>query len=246
MNRTVEQFVDELKKFAPDLGDEGGAERALQWPDGKLLGDLLAEQDDAILAAALRYGVCRNEIIVELLVVRHREKLVRLLRAVGADEHTAENLVQELCAKVLQGALNNFDANQEFGRYLQTIVRNQYRSTARKRQPVFTEDMLGCLGPDTVDQEVEMHEMLHRFDAAIRCLPELEQGIMRMTCDGWTPRDIANELGMEVSRIYPLLASCRKYLTQLLAPTLTASSRGRPRLCRDTDSSCSSDSSDQS
>ncbi|MBY0523867.1 MAG: hypothetical protein K2R98_10745 [Gemmataceae bacterium] len=65
-----------------------------------------------------------------------------MLLAFGADEHNAENLVQDLCANVLQGALDNFDADQEFGRYLRTMVRNLYRSSLRRRQPAFTEDML--------------------------------------------------------------------------------------------------------
>lgn len=243
MNPRVEQFLNELEEFAPGLSN-GGRGRALHRTDGKTLGELLAEQPDAVLAAALRSAKCRNEIVEELLVVRHCTKLIRVLRAFGADEHTAENLVQDLCVNVLQGALDNFDADQEFGRYLRTMVRNLYRSSARRRQPIFTEDMLECVGPDTVDQEVELREMFNRFEEAIQDFPELEQGIMRMTCDGWQPQEIANEMGLPVSRVYPVLANCRRHLTQILAPTLPPPTRGRPRMRCDSDT-CIGEPADQ-
>jgi RNA polymerase sigma factor (sigma-70 family) len=239
MNTPVEQFVNELRRFVPDLNEGVSDDGALR--------RLVKEQDDAILAAALRFGIFRNAIIEELLVVRHYARLTRMLRILGAKEDAAENLVQDLYVKVLKGALKDYDPNQEFRCYLQAIIRNLYRSSLRRRQSAFTEDMLDeSPGPDTVDQEVEMHELLNQFEAAIKEFPELEQSIMWMTRDGIKPGDIANELGLEVSRIYPVLARCRKYLTELLAPTLPASSRGRPRLYRNTDSSCSGDSSDQS
>jgi hypothetical protein len=106
MNPGVEQFLNELEEFAPGLSNG----------DGKTLGELLAEQSDAVLAASLRSAMCGNEIVEELLVVRHHTKLIRVLRALGADEHTAENLVQDLCANVLQGALDNFDAREASSR----------------------------------------------------------------------------------------------------------------------------------
>ena len=97
----------------------------------------------------------------------------------------------------------------------------------------------------TVDQEVELHEMFNRFEDAIQSLPPLEQRAMRMTCDGWQPREIATDLGLPVSRVYPVLATCRRYLTQLLAPELSPPTRGRPRLLRDTDTSCIGEAADQ-
>lgn len=236
MNPLVERLLNELEEFAPEAGGERHAPRRAT--DGKTLGELLAEQSDAVLAAALRFAKCRNEIIEELLVVRHRPQLIRLLRAFGADAHTAENLVQDLCANVLQGALDNFDADEEFGRYVRTMVRNLYRSSVRRRQPVFTEDMLDRIGPDTVDQEVELREMFTRFEAAIQSMPPLERRVMRMTCDGWQPKDIATELGLPASHVYPVLADCRRRLTHELAPELPPPTRGRPRRLRGTDDSC--------
>lgn len=243
MNPRVERLLNELEEFAPGLSN-GGRGHALRGTDGKTLGELLAEQPDALLAAALRSAKCRNEIVEELLVVRHRTQLIRVLRASGADLHTAENLVQDLCANVLQGRLDNFDPDRELGCYLQAMVRNLYRSSVRRRQPIYTEDMGEYVGPDTVDQQVELREMLNRFEEAIQDLPDLEQDIMRMTCDGWQPQEIATEMGLPVSRVYPVLANCRKHLTQILAPELPPSSRGRPRLRRDPDT-CIGEPADQ-
>jgi RNA polymerase sigma factor (sigma-70 family) len=194
MNALVEQLLNELKEFAPELGNGSSADRKVE---GRSLRELLALQDDAILVGALRAGVFRNEIVEELLVVRYRARLIRLLCTVGAEYHTAESLVQQLCADVLEGALDNFDASQEFGRYVQTMVRNLHRTSKRRKQPAFTEDMLESPGPDTVDQEVELREMLSRFEEAMHEFPELEQRIMRMTSEGWEPGEIADELGLE-------------------------------------------------
>lgn len=226
MNPRVEQLLNELNEFTRDLGN-GAPRRA----DGMYLSELLAQQDDEVLAGAICCaGSFRNAIIEELLVTRRRVELIRLLRVLGAEFHTAENLVQDLCIKVLKGALDDFDVNKEFGRYLRTIVRNLFRSSRRRRQPVFTEDMHESLGPDKVDQRVELRETLSQFAEAMRDFPELEQRIMRLTGEGWTPGEIANELGMEVRSIYPRIAHCRQYLIDLIDPSLPPATRGRPRL----------------
>jgi RNA polymerase sigma factor (sigma-70 family) len=236
MNPLVEQFLNELNEFAPDLGNSGLAHRTA---DGRTLAGVLTRQTDAVLAGAIAHaGPFRNAIIVELLVDRYRPRLNRLLFALGADEHTAENLIQDLCANVVGGALDNFDANQEFSRYVQTIVRRQFYTTVRRPRAVFTEDMLESPGPDTVDQEVEMHELFNLFDEAIRELPDMEQQVMRMTCDGWKPSDIAIAMETDIRSIYIIRTSCREYLAQLLAPALPASRRGRPRLSVNADSTC--------
>jgi RNA polymerase sigma factor (sigma-70 family) len=228
MNPLVEQLVDSLREFVPHLSDNPGADRALCGTDGTALGELLDGQDDATLAGALRFNVCRNAIIEELLVVRYHRQLLLWFRGFGADEHAAEDLTQDVFARIIRGALNTFDPNRPFAGYLRSFARHLHLSSVRGQHPSLSADLCEHPGSGTPLEDVAARELSDRFDNAVSELGQPDRDIMRLAVDGHAPQEIATLLGLGINLVYMMLARSRRALEQQLGLSLPPPRRGRP------------------
>ena len=229
MNDDVELLQRALQWFAVRLTNRPAADFALCNPAGVSLGELLRKQSDEALAGVVRLGLCKKAVVEELLVCRCQRRLRMWFTAFGADEHTANDLVQEICVWMLRGGLDRYDPDRPFASFLCTVARNLYITrVCRPRRPLPAGRQLEKPGHDVTGEAVEVRELSRRIDQAVAELPDQECAIMRLSFQGWSAAEIADHLRVDVTVVYRRLNSARARLQDVLRPQFGPSKRGRP------------------
>ncbi len=105
------------------------------------------------------------------LVDRYAGPVVRMIRNITGDDHTCEDLAQEvfLAAYV---KLRTFDPDRsQFSTWLFTIARNKSINAAKRRKPLYLADMPERTDGESPEEAVAGGELLAALDEALLGLP---------------------------------------------------------------------------
>lgn len=169
---------------------------------------LLFTQPDSRLAPLIRAG---SGPAFDELVRRYRPKLVRLARSVGADQYSAEDIVQEslLRAKV---AIENGLEPKMLSSWLKTIVRNGTLNWIRDTKEESELDDRYA-GSGDVSQSVEERMRVRSAIDAIKDLPDQQRAaIVGHEVQGLSHAELGKSLGTSTGAVRQLIFRARKTL----------------------------------
>jgi RNA polymerase sigma factor (sigma-70 family) len=127
-----------------------------------------------------------------------RSRLVRFVMSLGADQHEADDAVQEAFAH----ACRQWDSIREPRAWLHTAaMRQYYRADARSR-----EDPAGDRLPDRAEpldsgDIAVLNDLEARVRDAISALPARQRQVMALTLAGFTAAQIAQHLGSDQAAV---------------------------------------------
>jgi RNA polymerase sigma-70 factor, ECF subfamily len=174
------------------------------------------EETDAALVAAVRAG-SRDA------AARLAERYLRPARAVALAVLREEAGAEDVCQDAFVYAMERIDECRDparFGGWLLQIVRNRSRNLLRDSKASVSSPLeahaLATREP-APDVQAERMELRERLLAALREIPE-ERGAVLLLHDleGWTHREIADQLGLPQGTIRSHLHHARKRLRELL------------------------------
>jgi len=109
-----------------------------------------------------------------LLVERYAGPVTRMIRNVAGDDHTWEDLAQEVFLTAYE-KLGAFDPDRgRFSTWLFTIARNKSVNAATKKKPIYLADPPERTSPDLPEDSAARGEFLMALDRELLALP-LEQ-----------------------------------------------------------------------
>ena len=149
------------------------------------------------------------------------EALPRLRRyalALCRDGGTADDLVQEACARVLAAPAR--DPAAPWLAWLFTIVRNLWFDRLRRQQsegtPVDIDDMIAAPTIGGEDERVDTRRTLARVGAAIDQLPAAQREVMLLVCvEEFSYREAAEMTGVPIGTVMSRLARARLRVAEL-------------------------------
>lgn len=171
-----------------------------------------------LAAAALRRTVRRAQAgdraafhrIYELYAPMVYSAAMRVVR----DPHEAEDVSQQVFAKLMTGIGQYQERSQPFGHWLARVSRNAAVDHVRRRRPVPVEDAgLLAEAPPTATPDV-----LDSLKAALRTLPDDQRRVILMRhLVGLSPDEIAARTGRTTASVNGLHFRARRQLRQELA-----------------------------
>jgi len=168
-----------------------------------------AENESALAARA-----CRGDrSAVRQLLLRHWPWMRALAWAAVGDPHDADDLLQDICVRVL-GRIGTLRDPERFRPWLATLLRNEAVSFRRRRRrrpaalaPEQAERIVVEPGPD----RLEVDEEQHRLREAIGKLPPKYRDVLMLQLTGrYSYADIAELLGLSVTTVQVRLVRARR------------------------------------
>lgn len=188
-------------------------------------GDRPDPSEDARLVARAREG---DRDAFERLVRRHLRAAHRVALSRTGDPHDADDVCQDAFVRALE-RLEDCREPESFRAWLLAIVRNRATDLVRgvdrsRREPL---DELGPAEIGRVASEPASEETVAEpLAAAIDDLPERQRRVVLMhDYEGWSHREVADELGIAVGTSRYHLHEARKRLRASLAGTGYAEGR---------------------
>jgi RNA polymerase sigma-70 factor (ECF subfamily) len=192
------------------------------------LEEVLAEQLDETLALAVQNQFFLNAAFVELFTRRYEDRLLRWLSSLDRDEHRRRDVVQMLYLAQYQNRLRGFKPQLVFRTWLRVVARNFWIAQVARRQWPQTRSKWDERDKiDQVERDVLARELESLVPVALARLPPQQREPMRLTLDGHSPQDIAQQLGLEVNQVYRRLHLARRQLVALLDLAVPPSGSGR-------------------
>lgn len=160
------------------------------------------------------------------LVNIYKRKVFHLAYSMTHDEHTADDLAQEVFIKVYF-ALKNFKGQSEFGTWLYRIAVNHCRDYLRKksRTKILSfediKDPSSSLDNDVLleEKEREQEERRTAVFANIQKLPEKYRVILTLRdIQGFSYEEIGSILGLSAGTVDSRLHRARKMLRKKMEP----------------------------
>lgn len=162
---------------------------------------------------------------MEVLVTRHRTKLIQFLKRMTGSIHVAEDLAQDVLLSVFL-ARANYQPAAEFTTWLFCIATNRARKWARRH--ALTQESLDTLHPrqtrafaSSTVQDPE-HALLNRecsqqIEKALASLPERQRRAVRLAkFEGCEYTEIAARMGCSVSAVKSILFRTHTTLRETL------------------------------
>ena len=167
--------------------------------------------DDELMAQV----AAGSETAIEALMLRHRDRLVRLSARLTGDHGYAEDVAQESFLRLLANA-QAYQGRGQFVAWLQTIARrlsfNVIRRRSRRRE-VSIEAAEGRVSPANPEKSLELKEIR----VALGRLPERQKKALWLKAvEGRSYREIAKSLECSESDVANALFRGRETLSQLL------------------------------
>jgi RNA polymerase sigma factor (sigma-70 family) len=129
---------------------------------------------------------------------QERSRLFRFVRSLGADDHEADDAVQE----AFTTAYKHWDTIREPRAYLYTAaMRQYYRADARNRETPASGRMPDQAEPLSSGDIAEFNDLEERVRAAIAALPARQRQVMALTLAGFKPAQIAEQLGSDEAAV---------------------------------------------
>jgi RNA polymerase sigma-70 factor (ECF subfamily) len=162
---------------------------------------------------------------MEILVARHRTKLIQFLRRMTGSIHVAEDLAQDVLLSVYM-ARGSYQPAAEFTTWLYCIATNRARKWARRR--ALAQECLDGLAPRQAHRFVSSHqpdperallerEFSQRIEKALAQLPERQRCAVRLAkFEGYEYTEIAARMGCSVSAVKSILFRTHSTLRQSL------------------------------
>lgn len=145
-----------------------------------------------------RPGLSVSGVGFEDMYRQERSRLFRFVRSLGADDHEAEDAVQE----AFTAAYKRWDAIREPRAYLYTAaMRQYYRADARNRETPASDRMPDQAEPLSSGDVAEFNDLEERVRAAIAALPARQRQVMALTLAGFKPAQIAEQLGSDEAAV---------------------------------------------
>lgn len=144
------------------------------------------------------------------LLPRLRRFALSLTRS-GPD---ADDLLQDACAKALQG-WRSYDPSQPLDRWMFRVIRNSWTSEIRKRQVRQGEGLVDAEAADelVVHTAPEATLTLQQVKTRIATLePDLAQPLLLVSAEGYSYREAADLLGVPIGTIMSRIHRARKLL----------------------------------
>jgi RNA polymerase sigma-70 factor (ECF subfamily) len=129
---------------------------------------------------------------------QERSALFRFVRSLGADDHEADDAVQE----AFTAAYKRWDTIREPRAYLYTAaMRQYYRADARNRETPASGRMPEPAEPLSSGDIAEFNDLEERVRTAIAALPARQRQVMALTLAGFKPAQIAEQLGSDEAAV---------------------------------------------
>lgn len=180
--------------------------------------------------------------VMSMLTAALRAKLLRFARARLHDVETAEDVVQEVLATVIQQGAR-FHGDSSFSTYVHGILKHKIADVFRQRSRfVPLEEVFDCDDdtrphtlemqpnsgnePQTPERQLELAQMRRAFDAALENLqPRTRQAFVLREVVGMDTHQISADLGISPGNLWTMLHRARKSLkAQLRAGGYSTSS----------------------
>jgi RNA polymerase sigma factor (sigma-70 family) len=188
-------------------------ETVLEFPGTDVAsGELLAAQSEPLAAQAGDTAEMAPGIDdFSACYARELSGLVWFVMSLGADAHRAADVAQSAFAE----AFAVWDRIEHPTAWLRRVAgRLYYRHLITRETSV--EDVPDRQGPLSAAGEVELHDEARRVLVALADLPPKQRQVMAWTIDGFSPAEIARELGVDPATVRQSLAKARKHLKKLL------------------------------
>ena len=154
---------------------------------------------------------------------RELSSVVWFVMSLGADAHRAADVAQSAFAE----AFVVWDRIQHPAAWLRRVAgRLYYRHLIPQETSV--QDVPDHQGPLSAVGAVELRDEACAVLAALADLPPKQRQVMAWTIDGFSPAEIARELGVDPATVRQSLAKARKNLKQQLGITGGGHGRERP------------------
>lgn len=186
-------------------------------------------QPDAVLASEAQNG---NRSAFDQLVVRHKERLFRIVRQYVGNSDDALDVLQETFVAAWAG-LDRYDRARDFGAWLRTIALNKCRDFSRRqavRRNVLRLFSLSnmrdiAMRSAELSEEAEQLETrrLQALDAAIAALPaSYKEPLVLTAFGGLTHEEAAEQLGTTAKAIEMKLRRARQRLAEAIKAGVAA------------------------
>jgi RNA polymerase sigma factor (sigma-70 family) len=183
--------------------------------------DSLPASVDDVLEEALGGGAAMTDF--SACYARELSSVVWFVMSLGADAHRAADVAQSAFAE----AFVVWDRIQYPAAWLRRVAgRLYYRHLIPQETPV--QDVPDHQGPLSAAGAVELRDEACAVLAALADLPPKQRQVMAWTIDGFSPTEIARELGVDPATVRQSLAKARKNLKQQLGITGGGHGRERP------------------
>lgn len=165
-----------------------------------------------------------DDSITKALYTSYRSMLVSYAASFLGSRDDAEEVVQEVFAKLRPDSLGNVESPIA---YLRTMVRNLAINRRRRRLYELTQatehapDWIQPLKTPSPEQETVNNDQMRLLAAALRALPDRTRTIVEMhRFDGYTLQEIANRLDMSVTSVHRVLTSAMASLAKQMSAGL--------------------------
>lgn len=183
------------KKYPNRLGEVGMAEEwtLQQAADLKL--------DELTCIGRLRTG---DDAAMNMVVARHRDRLIRVAANLLHDRHEAEDIAQESFIKAFR-EIGKLRDDRAFSGYIYKICVRLCMDRIRSRKPTSESQELGEGGTDNrVETKILVHELLE-------CLPEDQrQTLILREIEQLSYDEVADALGIPVGTVRSRLHAARE------------------------------------
>jgi len=176
----------------------------------------MTEATDAELVAALRRG--RRE-AAERLAARYLRPCRAVALAIVGEIAGAEDVCQDAFVYAL-ARIDDCRDPTRFGPWLFQIVRNRSRNHVRDGRVRLADPIeqarLASTSPSP-ERLAEISEMRQRLLSALKELPEVRREVVLLhDLEGWTHRDIAQQMGLPIGTVASHLHHARRKLREIL------------------------------
>jgi len=179
----------------------------------------------------------------ELLVIKYRRRIERLIGRMVRDVDLVEDIGQETFIRAYR-ALHQFRGDAQFYTWLYRIAVNTAKKTLMelKRNPVFTEGALSSNDDDdetsrheneliteeTPESELAAREIAAAVNAAVEALPEdLRQAVTLREIEGLTYEEIAEVMSCPIGTVRSRIFRAREAISARVKPLLNHQSGKR-------------------
>jgi RNA polymerase sigma-70 factor, ECF subfamily len=185
------------------------------------LGD--TDDRDGLVALAIARGKEGDREAIRFLYVRYADNVFGYICSIVRDEHEAEDLTQDVFAKLLTSLHKYEPRDVPFAAWLLRVARNIALDHVRQRRPFLCEEVRS---PETVTEDTGYQRALS-LDEAFEALPDDQRRVLILRhLVGLSPGEIATFLGKTEGSIHALhhrgRYTVRRELMRLHAAPATA------------------------
>src|SRR5215218_536673 len=189
-------MIDAFRARADELGSARAAGRFR--PDNNLF---KGADRDRLVAQAVTRAKAGDQEALRFLYVRYADNVYGYVRSIVRDEHEAEDVTQQIFAKLLT-ALDRYEPRVvPFSAWVLRIARNAAIDHVRARRPEPSEEPHAAAAPDVAAARERFAELRCALDALPR---EQRDVILLRFLIGLTPGEIAVRLGRSEDAVHGL------------------------------------------